>query len=1086
MDNLQGVAAVRVLVYDAFLSYSSRSDYQAARRIESFLESFHRRVARVAGVRPLEICRDGSDFRLPRNRTGDVHGDDAILQILGQELAKSRTLLVLCSPDAVRSHYVNQEISLWLEKFSDRPILPLILEAKAPSQEPEECFPPLLIQKQLHQAAIWYDLRAMRSAPLWERMRSSGFRNAEDELVRLAGDLLEWDASSAGALATVWEREQLRRRRRTAGIVTVIACLVVVLAVFAIHSATRAAQQQKAARANAIAMAADSSPDPLLGSLLLAELEDLPQPVDAMRVARKIAELAVPYTVVQTSHPVIKALLSPDGNRVLAASNDGRATLFRVDGTGDPMVFYSEAGNRPLSLCGAPQVPYAGPVALTDIVFSSDGSHFATSSLDGTVRLWSPDHRDPVMSQFLDAPVQEVGFSPDNQWLFTSVTPGAFYAMSVDGKNCYSATLPGGRRTMKVRFPSKDAKGLIVAMDNSIWNFSLNDGISLERVSTPRVPDDISGQTVAISDNYEKILLADAFSVVWFSLKSAKSFRKEFSPASPNTAGFSSDGKLVGIATSDGKIHIFDASSGIETTAPLNASVQFLVSELEDTARKAEDTVWQTSSIGFNGHDSELVATSTSGTTRIWDLKTRSVIRELRASGAESAEFNDEENRLVTYGIDGSVKVWRLDDQAEPQVFQHTSRVEHADFMYDGSLVVTLTQDGKAHLWSRKSGNEIPLDSDQHSETKMVRVSNNAIFVVHEDQIESRKLIRAEQASRAESFSDGSLSPIVGAEVSANAERLVAWSSNGNIVVWRLSDPGRPERGNLGQQLVSALRWNSDLTKAMSLSPLRKLRVWDLKDLSHPQLALEREEQQLQDFKLSRSGMSAILTIKPADSTGRQAKGMCKLLRLEGDRKTVDLEFDSPEDWLDDCFLDPAERRILLTSGQGRVFVLDTRGASERRELRDAGGFAHQGMMEAATFNQNGTQVITFGAVDAEIKIWSLPNGSVDTLVGHEAAITDGTLSPEESYILSASEDKSARVWRVQWPEILRYLRARTSANLTVQQRIRYLGETEDIAASTRVHQELKFHRGTNSQSNIPSPTMQPQREGSANGGKTP
>jgi hypothetical protein len=109
---------------------------------------------------------------------------------VGKELSRSKALLVLCSPAARSSYYVNQEISLWLERFSDRPILPVILQAKAPSEHPEECFPQALIEKPLHRAAIWYDLRAMR-ARSQDEASSSRFRDPDDELVRLAGDLLD-------------------------------------------------------------------------------------------------------------------------------------------------------------------------------------------------------------------------------------------------------------------------------------------------------------------------------------------------------------------------------------------------------------------------------------------------------------------------------------------------------------------------------------------------------------------------------------------------------------------------------------------------------------------------------------------------------------------------------------------------------------------------------------------------------------------------------------------------------------------------------------------------------------------------------
>lgn len=1050
-----------VFVYDAFLSYSSRSDYQGARRIETFLESFHRSVARVANVRPLQICRDGSDFRLPRKRAEDESTVDAVLQIVGKELSKSKALLVLCSPSARGSYYVNQEISLWLEKFSDRPILPVILQAKAPAEHPEECFPQALIQKQLHRAAIWYDLRAMR-APSADQVTSSGFRDVDDELVRLAGDLLEWDASKRGALATIWEREQLRQKRRTARVVTGIASLLIVLAVFAIYSALRAIQQQKAARANAIAMAADSAVDPLIGSLLLAELEDLPRPADAMRVARKIAQLPVPYASFQTSHPIIKAILSLDENLVLAASNDGRATLFRVDGTGDPIVFDSRWDDRPPNACNVPEATYVGPQSLTDVAFSPDGLHFATSSLDGSVRVWSLDSPRPVLSRFFNAPVEGVSFLPDNRGILASTSTGWFYQLSTDGTRCQSATLPGKRRVIKVRFPSEKRTGLVLAFDNSVWSLSPENGLTFQRLRTPRV-DDVSAQTAAISDNNESILLADVSTVVWFSLNSLKSFRTNFSAARPNTASFSPDGKLLAIATSDGNIHILDSSTGIEKTPPLHASVQFLVSELSDTENKTEDTVWEVSSILFNADSSKLVVTSTSGTTRIWDLRTRIITHELRVSGAESTQFDRNEDSLVTYGIDGTVKVWHLREKTEPQLFQHTSSVEYANFLYDGQLVVTLTHDRKVHLWSRSSGREIPLDLNPQSKVKMVRVSRDAIFAVYETEIDSWHIGTSETVSHGQGFSDESLPAIVGAQVSSDGERLVAWSANGNAVSWSVSGRGNPDKCSLDSQLRS-LRLNSDLTRALTSSRGGKIRAWDLRDFSHPRLILERDEQQLKDFDLSNSGASAVLTIEPADANGRQAKGVCRFLTLESNRRSVDLEFDRQDDWLDGCFLVPGERTVLLTSGQGRALLFDTKRPAQPRELRDTGGFAHQGMMVTPTFDRTGRQVFTFGAVDAEIKIWSLPGGTVDTLVGHGAAINSGLLSGDDEFILSASEDKSARLWRTQWLPMLHYLRARTTANLTVQQRIRYLGETEEVARRTRDHQELEFGRGRNAQ----------------------
>ena len=51
--------------FDLFISYATDSDYNLARDLESFLESFHRlpNPDRVE-LKELKICRDGSDFHV--------------------------------------------------------------------------------------------------------------------------------------------------------------------------------------------------------------------------------------------------------------------------------------------------------------------------------------------------------------------------------------------------------------------------------------------------------------------------------------------------------------------------------------------------------------------------------------------------------------------------------------------------------------------------------------------------------------------------------------------------------------------------------------------------------------------------------------------------------------------------------------------------------------------------------------------------------------------------------------------------------------------------------------------------------------
>lgn len=101
-------------------------------------------------------------------------------------------------------------------------ILPALTSGADPKASPEEYFPEGIRQANLHLTRIWYDFRGTAKTAV-----ASKARNYEDELVRLAGDLLEWPSEKYGSLATVWEREQLRRRRQQAKVAFAIATVLI-------------------------------------------------------------------------------------------------------------------------------------------------------------------------------------------------------------------------------------------------------------------------------------------------------------------------------------------------------------------------------------------------------------------------------------------------------------------------------------------------------------------------------------------------------------------------------------------------------------------------------------------------------------------------------------------------------------------------------------------------------------------------------------------------------------------------------------------------------------------------------------------
>lgn len=132
--------------YWAFLSYSHH-DKAIAKRLQRQLETYRvpkRLVGRetshgVVPPRVSPVFRDRDELHAGADLKGSVQ----------EALSRSRWLIVVCTPDAARSPWVNREIIEFKKLHGERRVLALIARGEPfasdmPGHEAEECFPPAL------------------------------------------------------------------------------------------------------------------------------------------------------------------------------------------------------------------------------------------------------------------------------------------------------------------------------------------------------------------------------------------------------------------------------------------------------------------------------------------------------------------------------------------------------------------------------------------------------------------------------------------------------------------------------------------------------------------------------------------------------------------------------------------------------------------------------------------------------------------------------------------------------------------------------------------------------------------------------
>ena len=205
--------------FRAFVSYS-HADVAIARKLQRQLEAYRvpRRLADQ--VTPLGPARDrfGPVFR----DQADLSASADLSAAVREAIAGARTLIVVCTPEAVRSQWVAREIALFRELHPGRPVLAALFEG-----EPAEAFPAAL--------------STAGAEPLAADFRRSG-DGPRLALLKVVAGALEVP------LDELIQRDAQRRQRRVTAVTVAALALALVFATMTVIAiqARREAERQRA------------------------------------------------------------------------------------------------------------------------------------------------------------------------------------------------------------------------------------------------------------------------------------------------------------------------------------------------------------------------------------------------------------------------------------------------------------------------------------------------------------------------------------------------------------------------------------------------------------------------------------------------------------------------------------------------------------------------------------------------------------------------------------------------------------------------------------------------------------------------
>jgi WD40 repeat protein len=449
--------------------------------------------------------------------------------------------------------------------------------------------------------------------------------------------------------------------------------------------------------------------------------------------------------------------------------------------------------------------------------------------------------------------------------------------------------------------------------------------------------------------------------------------------------------------------------------------------------------------VGFSGDGSLIVISSTDKTAHIWDANTRRQISVLD-EGVGIAEFSRDGQRVVT--VDGkSARIWDVKTGRQLATLTgHEGPVRSVGFSPDGRLIVTSSNDRTARIWASETyqqiavlqGDDFPSNASVNSaafnpdgsrivttQWKTVRIWDVAtrakIATLRYDEFvntaafspDGRRIaVGGDESVRVYDAEDNrEVAVLLGHRTKDNPgpnhryagagvvsfspdDRFVATASwDETVRIWNL-EPERRVPTLVGHDdLITSVAFSSDGRRVLTGSRDKTARIWDAE--THQQIAILAGH----DSTVTSAAFSPIgrfVATTSDDKTARlwDADTGQQVAVLSGHGETPRSAAFSPD-----------SRLLVIASDDNTVRVWD---AATHQQIGILQG--HKGPVNSVGFSSHGTKIIT-ASDDRTARIWdSETYEQIGILTLHEAAVNSASFL-NEHFMVTGSADSLTFRW---------------------------------------------------------------------------
>ena len=325
----------------------------------------------------------------------------------------------------------------------------------------------------------------------------------------------------------------------------------------------------------------------------------------------------------------------------------------------------------------------------------------------------------------------------------------------------------------------------------------------------------------------------------------------------------------------------------------------------------------------------------------------KGLLLAIETTGQSYAKFQHVDQRIAS-SLWLAIEVARERDRLD-----HESAVNAVAFHPDNQILVSGTEDGLVHLWTRQDN--------------LIRQS----LPGHKDEV-------------------------TGVAFSPQGQVIASSSQDGKIRLWTV--PGQPlGQPFFGQDWITSIAWSPDGQFLVSGGKDGTVQVWN------------RQGNPISQPFMGHQGVVFTVGFSPDGETiaSGSGDGTIRLWNRQG--QLLGKPFRGHEGVVFDLAFSPNGERIVSGGRDGTVRLWNRQGELIGEPFR-----GHQGVVFAVAFSPDG-KTIASGSGDGTIRLWNSQGQPLgQPLRGHQGAVRSLAFSPDGERLASGSQDKTVRLWDVR------------------------------------------------------------------------